>query len=245
MRIAVIPDVQVRPDRDFSFLSAVGRYIADKRPEVIVQLGDFADMASLSSYDKGKKQFEGRRYRRDVQAAKDAMKLLLAPIRKRRSYKPVMHLTLGNHEQRILRVGELTPEFDGMVDISDLGYAGAGWRVYPFLEPLIISGVVFCHYLVSGPMARPITTAAALLSKRHMSAVVGHQQGLQIATAVRADGVLLHGVICGSCYTHTEDYLGPQANNHFRGMLFLNDVRPTGEFDLMPLSLRYLLRRYG
>lgn len=245
MRIAVIPDVQVRPGRDWSFLRAVGNYIAEKQPEVVVQLGDFADMASLSSFDKGKKQFEGRRVRNDVEAVHAAMGALLAPIRRRRNYKPQMHLTLGNHEARILRVGELAPELDGLVNIEDLRYTKFGWKVHPFLKPLIISGVVFCHYLVSGPMARPITTAAALLTKRHMSAVVGHQQGLQIATAVRADGVMLHGVICGSCYLHNEDYLGPQANNHFRGMLFLNDVRPNGEFDLMPLSLRYLTANYA
>src|SRR5437868_3592556 len=52
-RIMVLPDVQAKPGVDFSFLSRIGQYALDKRPEVIVCIGDFADMPSLSSYDKG------------------------------------------------------------------------------------------------------------------------------------------------------------------------------------------------
>jgi hypothetical protein len=50
-------------------------------------------------------------------------------------------------------------------------------------------------------------------------------------------------VIAGSCYTHEEDYLGPQGNRHWRGILMLNDVND-GEFDLMPVSTKFLLERY-
>ena len=51
---AVIPDCQVKPGQDYSFLRWVGNYLAEKKPDVIVQIGDFADMPSLSSYDVGK-----------------------------------------------------------------------------------------------------------------------------------------------------------------------------------------------
>ena len=56
----VLPDVQAKDGNDFNFLSCIGRYIVDKKPDVIVCLGDFADMESLSSYDVGKKSFEGQ-----------------------------------------------------------------------------------------------------------------------------------------------------------------------------------------
>lgn len=245
MRIAVIPDTQCKPGNSVAHLRRVGQYIADKRPEVVVHLGDHADMASLSSYDKGKRDFEGRRYVKDVDASKRGMDALMGPIAAAKGYSPDLFLCLGNHENRIAKASNAQAELDGLIDIADLEYPSYGWTVFPFLQPVVVSGVVFCHYLVSGVMGRPITTAAALLSKRHQSAIVGHQQGLQIATAVRADGTMLTGVIAGSCYEHEEDYLGPQSNTHFRGMLFLNDVRRNGEFELMPLSLRYLKRRYG
>lgn len=246
MRIAVIPDTQCRPGVSFEHLRHVGQYIADKRPDVIVHLGDHADMPSLSSYDKrGSKDFEGRRYVKDIDAAIVGMEHLMEPIASAKGYNPRKILCYGNHENRILRAANEQSELDGLIGLGDLRYADYGWETYDFLKPVIVSGVVFCHYLVSGVMGRPITTAAALLSKRHMPAVVGHQQGLQQATAVRADGVLMNGIICGSCYKHNEGYLGPQGNNHFRGMLFLNDVRKTGEFEPMPLSLNFLQRRYG
>jgi len=246
MRIAVIPDTQVRPGVPLDHLRHVGQYIADKQPEVIVHLGDHADMPSLSSYDKrGSKEFEGRRYVKDVAAAVAGMEALLEPIAKARGYNPRKVMCYGNHENRINRAANDQSELDGLISLDDLRYAEFGWETHDFLKPVIISGVVFCHYLTSGPMGRPVTTAAALLSKRHMPCVVGHQQGLQQATAVRADGALMNGIIAGSCYMHQESYLGQQGNNHWRGMLFLNDVQRNGEFETMPLTLRFLKRRYG
>ena len=83
-RIIVIPDTQCAPGQDFTFLSWIGKYIADKKPDVIVQIGDFADMESLSSYDVGKKSFEGRSYTADIKAAHEAMDYLMIPILKER-----------------------------------------------------------------------------------------------------------------------------------------------------------------
>lgn len=244
MRIAVIPDTQAKPGVDFRFLTAVGRYIAEKRPEVIVHLGDFADMPSLSSYDKGKREFEGRRYVNDVAAAHRAMEVLLTPIEKAAGYKPRRVMLLGNHEDRINRATNNTPELAGLISTDDLRYKAYGWEVHEFLRPVVIRDIAFAHYFTSGVMGRPTTTAAALLAKKHMSCIAGHQQGFMMATANRADGKLLTGIIAGSCYEHREAYLGPQGNVHFRGMVFLNDVRRGGEFDVMPLTLSFLKRRY-
>ena len=244
MKIAFIPDVQAKPRQKFQFLTRVGRYLADKRPDVIVQIGDFADMPSLSSYDKpGSKAFEGRRYKADVAAAKLAMEHLMAPIRDAKDYDPKLELFEGNHEHRITRATNDAAVLDGLISTADLEYESHGWRVHPFLQVRVIAGVAFSHYLTSGVMGRPITTAAAILSKRHQSAMVGHQQGFQMSTAVRADGRMLTGIIAGSCYEHDEEYLGPQGNKHFRGIVMLHDVRD-GEFEVMPVSLRFLAKRY-
>ncbi len=145
----VIPDVQAKPGVPLEHLSWIGRYIADKKPDVIICLGDFADMASLSSYDRGKKSFEGRRYNLDIAAADEAMKLLLRPLReynnhqqevKQKKYKPRMVLTLGNHEERIARACEMQPELDGLMGYHQLPYEN--WEVIPYLKPIDIDGVV-------------------------------------------------------------------------------------------------------
>lgn len=251
-KIAVIPDCQIRPGDDTAFLEAIGNYLVAKKPDVIVNIGDFADMPSLSTYDVGKKSFEGRRYKADIEAAKAAMERLLAPIAEyndmrrrngKKQYKPRMVLTLGNHENRISRAVESDAKLEGVLSVDDLCYADYGWEVHDFLEVVIIEGVAFSHYFVSGVMGRPVTTAQACLAKKHMSCIQGHQQGLQIATGHRADGTPLTSVIAGSCYEHHEDYLGPQGNRHWRGMLMLHEVRE-GAFDLMPVSLNYLKTKY-
>jgi len=244
MRIAVIPDTQAKPGVDCRYLGAIGRYIAEKRPEVIVHLGDHADMPSLSSYDRGKRAFEGRRYTKDIAAAQKAMDTLMTPIAHAKGYKPRKVLLLGNHEHRINRAANDTPELEGLISTADLKYSSYGWEVYPFLEVVVIRDIAFSHYFTTGVMGRPATTAAALLNKKHMSCVAGHQQGFQMATANRADGKMLTAIIAGSCYEHKEEYLGPQGNAHYRGMLFLNDVRRGGEFDAMPLTLSYLKKRF-
>lgn len=253
MKHLVIPDVQLRPGDDIAFLNKLGRYVIEKQPETIVCLGDFADMPSLSSYDVGKKSFEGRRYIHDIEAVRIGMDALVSPIwffnekqRKngKKQYKPRMVMCLGNHEHRINKAVENDAKLEGMLSVYDLGYESFGWEVFPFLEVVVIDGVAYSHYFTSGVLGRPATSAAAQLNKKHMSCVAGHQQGLQIATGHRADGARLTSIIAGSFYEHDEDYMGPQGNKHWRGFLVLHEVHD-GQFDLMPVSLEYLHKRYA
>jgi hypothetical protein len=252
MKIAYIPDCQVRPGDDLRFLTHIGNYLEEKEPDVIVCGGDFADMPSLSSYDVGKKSFEGRRYRADIDASRMAMATLLAPLKARRlrdieghraRYNPRMVFTLGNHENRIERAVNNDAKLDGTIGIGDLRFE-EDWEVYPFLQPVVIEGVAFAHYFVTGVAGRPASSAQAQLNKQHMSCVAGHQQGLQIATGHRANGDRLTSIIAGSCYEHNEDYLGYQGNKHWRGMLMLHEVKD-GNFDLLAVSLDYLYKKYG
>lgn len=253
MKHLVIPDCQVKPGHDTKYLERIGKYIVEKKPDVLVIIGDFADMASLSSYDVGKKTFEGRRYKSDVEASIQAMEVLLAPLEAynhaakrghRERYKPRMVITIGNHENRINRVTNDDPKLDGTISIKDLKYEEFGWEVHPFLDVVVIDGIAYSHYFTSGVFGRPCTSSAAQLSRKHMSCVAGHQQGLQISTGHRADGKRLTSIIAGSCYEHDEDYMGPQGNKHWRGILMLHEIND-GEFDLMPVSLGYLEKKYG
>jgi len=254
MKHLVIPDCQIRDGDNTDFLTAIGNYIVKKQPEVIVCLGDFADMPSLSSYDVNKKSFEGRRYMLDIRAANNAMDALLAPIQeynsrakknKEKQYRPRMVLTLGNHENRINRAINDDAKLEGVLSIDALKYKEKGWEVYNFLDVVLVDGIAYSHYFVTGVAGRPASSAAAQLRKTSMSSIAGHQQGLQITTGNRADGALLTSIIAGSCYEHDEDYLGPQGNKHWRGFLVLHDVHNNGEFDLMPVSLDWVKKKYG
>jgi hypothetical protein len=247
IRHIVIPDAQQKDGVPNDYLRSTGEYIAYKRPDVIVCLGDFADMESLSSYDRGKLDFEGRRYKKDIASARESMRLLVDPIKteiEKSDWRPRMVLTLGNHEERILRAVQEDARLEGMLSIDDLGYAEFGWDVYPFLQPVIIDGVAYAHYFTSGPMQRPITTARALVTKKHMTCIAGHQQTLDVdMSQIRADGKHMIGIIAGSFYEHDEKYLGAQGNFYRRQILVLNEV-DDGDFDPMVVSLGYLKRNY-
>lgn len=251
MRIAVIPDTQVKPGVDLNYLRDIGTYILEKKPDVIVHMGDHWDMPSLSSYDVGKRQFEGRRYKKDIEAGNEGMDALLSPIKEYNTsavrnhkprYRPEMYFLMGNHENRISRAVDNDAKLEGAIGLQDLYLDD--WQVYSFLDVLVVEGVAFSHYFVTGIAGRPAATANAQLNKKHMSCIAGHQQGLQIATAHRADGQRLTSVIAGSCYEHNEDYLGAQGNKHWRGFLMLHEVHD-GQFDLMPVSLDYLNGKYA
>lgn len=246
MKILVIPDTQVRPGDDLEFLACIGRMIVAEKPDVVVQIGDMADMPSLSSYDKGKKSFEGRRYRADIESVHCGMEALLGPLReynmrrlasKHGIYRPRLVLTMGNHEDRINRAINNDPMLDGTISTDDLRYKEFGWEVHDFLEVVVIEGVAFSHYFCTGAMGRPASTAQAQLNKKHQSCIAGHQQGRQMARAVRADGREITSIISGSCYEHSEGYLNPQGNRHWHGVVWLHDVKD-GEFHehFMPLS---------
>ena len=253
MRILCIPDCQVREGVPLEHLSWAGKAIVDYKPDVVVNMGDFADMPSLSTHDKaGSKYFEGKRYTKDVEVVKEAMQMLLEPLKseqarqrknKEKVYKPRMVMLLGNHENRINRAVNNNPMLDGLISTKDLQYE-SDWEVHDFLHPVFIGGVGFNHYWPVGAMGRPAGTAGAIISKLHMSCIAGHQQGKQVAYGKRADGTSICAIIAGSYYLHNEDYMDNLSNAHWRGLVMLNEVND-GHFDEMFLSIEYLKRKYS
>jgi len=250
VRHLMIPDVQAKPGVNTDHLTWIGRYLVDKKPDAIICIGDFADMPSLSSYDKGKASFEGRRYVKDIQAARDAMDKLLAPMyqyndsaSRKNKYEPLMVMTLGNHEKRIDRAAESQPELGGLISYDDLPYED--WEVYDYLEPVFIDEICYSHFMANPMTGNPYSGSCAnILQKVGCSFMAGHAQKLDAATRFTVKGVQQWGIVAGACYTHNEGYKGHQGNYHWRGVVMANDVK-NGSFDPMFVSLDYLKRRYS
>lgn len=242
----VIPDVQAKPGVRLDHLAWAGQYIAEKKPDVIVCIGDFADMESLSSYDIGKRSAENKRYKADVEAAHRAMELLMTPIVKEPGYSPRLVLTLGNHEDRINRYADNNPLIHESVSVKDLGYEAWGWQVVPFLEVVKIDSIAYCHYFYNPNTGKPYggSNLETRLKTIGMSFTMGHQQGLAVAIRDLADGTRQRGLVAGSFYQHSEPYKGPQGNGHWQGIIFKHEVKE-GNYDLMELSLNYLRRKYA
>jgi hypothetical protein len=250
-RIVVIPDTQVKEGVPIEHLLWAGKYIAEKKPDVIVHIGDHWDMPSLSFYDKGMKSFEGRRYNKDIESGNLAMDLFLQPIKeeikrlkhnKKKQWNPKMIFTIGNHENRINRAIESDAVLEGVIGTKDLNLDF--WDVQEFLDPIFVEGVGFCHYFTSGVMGRPVSSARAMVTKKMQSCIMGHVQDRDIAYARKADGTSVTGIFAGIFYQHTEDYLGKQGNDSWRGIWMLNEVN-NGSFDELPVSINYLKEKYG
>lgn len=239
IKIMMIPDLQIGPGTPTEHLDWIAKYAVEKRPDVIVQIGDWADMPSLSSYDRGKKAFEGRRIQRDLDAAEASIERFTRPISRTKGYKPRMLVTLGNHEDRITRAVNEDARLEGLVSTESLPFRGYGWEVFPFLVPVTIAGVQFAHYFTSGVRGKAVSSAKALLAKTHTSAVMGHSQVFDVAVHPETDHI---GIISGACYIHDEDYLGPQQNSQKRQIVMLHEVKD-GKFDPMFVSLSYLEKR--
>ena len=251
----VIPDTQVKPNQPIDHLRWAGLYAVDKKPDVIIHIGDHFDMPSLSSWDIGKKSFEGRRYVKDIEAGNEAMDAFMAPIHaeiarrkkgKRKAWDPELHFTLGNHENRITRAVDDSAELEDLMSFDDFNLKEHGFTVHDFLEPVVIDGVAYSHYFTSGVMGRPVSSATTMLNKKHMSTVMGHVQDRQIAYAKRADGARITGIFAGIYYQHDELYLTPQTGTSttWSGVWILHEVQD-GSFDEMPVSINYLRDKYG
>jgi hypothetical protein len=247
----VIPDTQVAPGTPTDHLRWIGEYLVDefygKRVEFI-QGGDWWDMKSLSSYDRGMKAMEGRRYSEDVEAGNAALDVLMSPLLEankgaRKKWKPRQTMLRGNHENRIVRAIEANPQLEGLLGDFLFNDTAWGWQPVPFLEPKWIDGICYAHYFHPTSSSRPYGSAVEPRIKTiGHSFTMFHQQGLKIGRVETLAGARC-GLVAGSCYLHDEDYMGPQGNKHWRGIVVCHDVR-NGEYEPMPVTLSYLCRRY-
>lgn len=250
----VIPDVQVRPGDATDHLDWIAVDIIRRKPDVIVCIGDFWDLPSMSSYSApGGLEKENSRLLADIEAGREAMARLTAPIwkeikrlkdNKKKQWNPRWIFTEGNHEHRAARLAINDARFEGVVGTHLLDVETFGWERYKFEQPVQVDGVWYCHYWKTAHSPRPIGgTIDNRLNKLGFSFVQGHEQGKRYGDRPLANGKTIHGLVVGSCYLGTELYRGPQGANEWRGVAVLHDVRD-GDFEPMFLPLRWLCREY-
>jgi hypothetical protein len=249
--------VHCKPEVTNERLTWAAKLVLDHRPDVVVCLGDFYDLPSLSSYDKGKKTGEGRRIKEDLDAGEDGLIKFNAPINeyneicrknKKAQYKPRMVMIGANHDfGRINRAINMSPELEGIISVDSLKYKEYGWEVIDYQIPIEIDGIWYCHFFPSGVKGEPISginLATSLLAKNMVSSTVGHSHLLDYAIKITPSGKRVHGLSAGCFFTHPEEYAKATEHLWWRGLAIKHNVKD-GDYDLELMSMNRLKEAYG
>lgn len=252
-RLLMIPDPQVRVGVPTHHIDAAAQAIIEYKPDILVHIGDHWDMPSLSKHEMaGSIHKEGTRIRDDIEVGNDAMRRLTGPVDKevaritaghRKRWNLEKHFFMGNHEFRVERAVGDVPQFEGVLhpDMMET----PGWIRHPFLEIVDIEGVLFSHYFSNTQSGRPIGGSIDnRLNRIGQSFAMGHQQGILFGQRQFPGSVQKHGLVAGSFYLHDEHYRDAQSNGEWRGLVVMNELE-NGKYDIMPLSMKYILRRFG
>lgn len=248
----VYGDAHAHPDFDNSRADLIGRLIRDVRPEVVVNIGDNADMASLSSYDKGLRHFQGRSYRKDVDAHLDFEERVWGPVKQAKKRLPFRVFCIGNHEQRIETALSKSPELIDTVSMRDLELnrfydVVVPYRGYGSPGVVTVDGIDYAHYVVSGASGRALSSTHLghqLLLKRHQSTTVGHQHIFSFNSQMVAKDKSIHG-LCLPCMTdYPVDWAGATTDLWHRGVVIKRNVHE-GSYDMEFVSLDRLKKTYG
>lgn len=253
MRHLIIPDTQVRPEVDTRHIDWAAQAIVEYLPDVVVHLGDHWDMPSLSAWEApGSLATEGARYEADIDAGNEAFARLCAPMEAEQARRVRRHIKqwnprkvflFGNHEHRIDRALHKEPKYTGMIGRHHC--LTRDWERHEYLEVVGIDGILYSHYFANVNSGKSIGGSIDnRLNKVGESFVQGHEQGFLYGCRQFPTGKTKHGLVCGAFYLHDEDYKGRQGNGHWRGIVVLNEVRD-GAYDVMPLSMSYLERKFG
>ncbi len=246
----VIPDPHAHYEHSNERALWLGRMICDIKPDVVINLGDTADMPSMSGYDKGKRSFQGRTYKLDINAHADFQEKLWHEVRRRKKRMPHRVTLHGNHEYRIHRAIELQPELEGAIGFGDLALDTWYDDIVPYegTTPGIygIDGIHYAHYFVSGVMGRPvggIHPARSLLAKQYGSCTAGHLHLLDYSVDTTVSGTKMYGLVAGCYMDYRADWAGMVNDLWWSGVIIKRNVCG-GTYDLEAISIDTIKKEY-
>lgn len=247
----VIGDPHAHPNHDNKRADLLGKLILDLRPDVVINMGDMYDMPSMSSYDIGKKSFHGRSYRKDLDAGLDFDDRMWAPIRRAKKRKPLAVVLEGNHEYRMKKALDLSPELEGTIGFKDFGFERNYDQIveYDGGTPgfVVIDGISYAHFFTSGIKGLPIGGehhAASLIAKQFVSCTVGHSHLADFAMRSRPDGSKIMGCVAGVFQDYRADWAGASNDLWWRGVVIKRNV-DNGSYDPSFVSIEALEKEYG
>lgn len=208
-------------------------------------------MPSLSSYDKGQRSFIGRTFRADLNSGLDFQDRLFSPLKRRKKKLPRFVFIEGNHEFRIERALDLSPELTNTISFNDLqlGHYYDDIVRYHGKTPgqIQIEGIQYAHYFLTGVSGRPISgehSAYSLIAKQLTSCTAAHSHLLDYCIRPSGNGRRIMGLVSG-CYLDYElDWAGEINRLWWKGVVIKRNVTE-GQYDPQFISLEALEKEYG
>lgn len=201
-------------------------------------------------YDKGKRDFQNRTYAADIDAGLDFSERLFAPIRHAKKRQPTKIYIEGNHDQRIERALDLSPELVGTVSFNDLDLKRDYDEIvrYEGDTPgtITVDGVTYAHFFISGVMGRALGgehPAYTLLAKQFLSCTAAHSHTFDYCVRADANGHPVMGLVAGCFLDYNAEWAGERNRLWTRGVAICRDVED-GAYDLQWISMAALKQEY-
>lgn len=227
----------------------MGKWVADRQFQMLVQIGDFCTLDSLSRHAApGTKSFADLpSYKQDLESLDEALCNLDLGLS---GWDGKKIITLGNHEDRSARYEDSNPQLAGIVtaQLHDV-FRSHGWRIVPFGEITFIEGVGLSHAAIN-TMGKPYggkTADSRTGNDTVFSFIHGHTHQRVVAPSAKI-GPMGHvdvvSIGCSLPQNHVEDYARHGPSGWWWGVSSAT-LQAGRIMDLSFSSMDDLERRYG
>ena len=243
------------PDASNERFDWLGSFLYDLKPDMVIDLGDGADMRSLNTFDTRYPQaVVNQSYEKDINIYNDAMERMRWKFRQSKKKRPFYVGFEGNHENRIKKAIAHDPRLEGSKYGISFGHLQTDhwfdeYHEYANSGPALADydGVIYGHYVSSGNFGSAMATkhhGYSLVEKLASSATVGHTHKFSYFYKGDARPSPLHGLVVG-CFKGKEEGWAGQSNGEWRKGVAVKRELENGNYDLEWVSMSRLKKEYG
>jgi predicted phosphodiesterase len=251
MSVLVFSDAHDKPGTDQLRFTALGNLIAHSRPDVIMQLGDFMTMDSLSRWNVNKRlTMEGVRYKKDVQSARAAIHKMWLPVynlqcsqreSKKAVYRPQVYWFEGNHECWVSAYLEQHPEMVGHIQLREDLKLPQDWIWVPYPQHVLLDNIYYCH----APQNKTGAISSKYIADRVFeyygkTTVFGHTHRRLISSSYRYGVERTDSINTGCFFEEDPDYAQGHPNDYWKGVMMIEDGDVTEMITLERLKRLWL-----
>jgi transposase-like protein len=193
IRVVCVGDAHDTPGiPDKSRFEWIGKYTKAVKPDVLVQIGDFADLDSLNTHVPNE-TYAGRAkptFLADMASFNEALQAINCDGVEK-------HCTLGNHERRLYLFEDRAPEAYGMMQFElQRIFERNDWTFSPYGEITFYGGVGFVHaalnrlsktyggknaeQTIANDCLHDLVIGHSHTDRKHRAAKIGHNNEVQI-----------------------------------------------------------------